>query len=107
MVAQEFLNFFSSLQLPAAIGIEDFADRLNLFTTVLLLLATLIVTAKQYVLGSISCYVSVSPSGSGFESFLVNYCWVHGTIPLRSNEPIPETDEQWKEYDTHRRISEF
>ncbi|CAH8826020.1 unnamed protein product [Trichobilharzia szidati] len=107
MVAQEFLNFFTSLQLPAAIGIEDFADRLNLFTTVLLLLATIIVTAKQYVLGSISCYVSVSPSGSGFESFLVNYCWVHGTIPLRKNEPIPETDEQWKEYDAHRRITYY
>ncbi|KAH8855332.1 innexin [Schistosoma japonicum] len=105
MVAQEFINFFSSIQIPASIGIEDFSDRLNFFTTILFLIATLIVTAKQYVLGAMSCYVSVSPSGTGFETFLVNYCWVHGTIPLRSNEPLPETDDQWKDYDIHRRIT--
>ncbi|KAK4473103.1 hypothetical protein MN116_004290, partial [Schistosoma mekongi] len=89
----------------SSIGIEDFGDRLNFFTTILFLIATLIVTVKQYVLGAMSCYVSVSPSGTGFETFLVNYCWVHGTIPLRSNEPLPETDAQWKDYDTHRRIN--
>ncbi|CAH8433291.1 unnamed protein product [Schistosoma turkestanicum] len=107
MVAQEFINFFTTIQLPASTGIEDFGDRLNFFTTILFLIATLVVTAKQYVLGAISCYVSVSPSGTGFDTFLVNYCWVHGTIPLRSNEPLPETDAQWKEYDMHRRITYY
>ncbi|KAH8855333.1 Innexin unc-9 [Schistosoma japonicum] len=46
----------------------------------------------------------VHPSGKDFENFLSDYCWVHGTIPLRSNEPMPKTPEEWEIYEKQRRI---
>ncbi|THD26770.1 Innexin [Fasciola hepatica] len=106
MVAEDFLGVFGSVLVPNALGVEDFADRLNLFTVVLFILAGTVITVKQYVLQSISCYVSVSPTGENFNEFLTSYCWVHGTIPLSSNEQMPNTDQEWDRYDEVRRISE-
>lgn len=107
MVAENFIKFFGSILVPNSLGVEDFADRLSLSTVVLFMLAGAVVTLKQYVFHSISCYVSVSPTGENFDDFLTSYCWVHGTIPLRLGEKLPSTEEQWDRYDEVRRISKF
>ena len=105
MVGKEFLDIFKTVQLNANLSVDDFADRINLFTVVLLLACTVIVSVKQYVFNSISCYIPVQPSGSDFKNYLSDYCWVHGTIPLRQDEKMPTTPEEWSLYDKYRRIS--
>ncbi|TPP61977.1 Innexin [Fasciola gigantica] len=107
MVATEFLNLWHTLGVANISTAEDFADRLNLLTVILFMLATTIVSVKQYVLSSISCYIPVTPSGESFNEFLNSYCWVHGTIPLRPDELLPETDASWNEYDDLRRVSKY
>ncbi|VDP34189.1 unnamed protein product [Schistosoma curassoni] len=106
MVAQEFIDLFNSISLAQRSTVEDFADRLNLFTVILLLITCIIVSTKQYLLNSISCYIPVKPAGENFNDYLANYCWVHGTIPLADDERMPTTEAQWEEYDSTRRISE-
>ncbi|VEL39433.1 unnamed protein product [Protopolystoma xenopodis] len=106
MVGSDFLDLFQKLQATNRVSIEDFSDRINIFTVLLFLLCCLVVSAKQYLLNSISCFVPVSPTGDNFQAFLSDYCWVHGTIPLRSDEPIPSTQAEWKDYDEQRRQSE-
>ncbi|KAM7540100.1 hypothetical protein Aperf_G00000034424 [Anoplocephala perfoliata] len=107
MVGKEFIDLFRSIQLNSNLSVDDFADRLNLFTVVLLLLCVLLVSVKQYVFNSISCYIPVSPSGSEFKNYVADYCWVHGTIPLRADEEMPTTPEEWDLYDKYRRISYY
>ncbi|KAH9594328.1 Innexin inx2, variant 4 [Schistosoma haematobium] len=104
MVAQEFIDLFNSISLAQRSTVEDFADRLNLFTVILLLITCIIVSTKQYLLNSISCYIPVKPAGENFNDYLANYCWVHGTIPLADDERMPTTEAQWEEYDSTRRI---
>ncbi|KAF8569953.1 hypothetical protein P879_01830 [Paragonimus westermani] len=104
MLPKTFLELYASIVSANHLGAEDFADRISLFTVVLLLLCSLVVAAKQYFLRPIACYVSVSPSGTGFDDFLSSYCWVHGTIPLRPDELMPTSDIEWKTYDRLRRI---
>nr|CAH8823804.1 unnamed protein product [Trichobilharzia regenti] len=107
MVAKDFIDFFSKYSYGNRVSVEDFADRLNLFTVVLFLLATVIVSTKQYFMSSISCYIPVKPTGDNFNSYLADYCWVHGTIPLRPDEKLPNTREEWDEYDRLRRITYY
>lgn len=107
MVAKEFIDLFRSIQLNSNLSVDDFADRLNLFTVILLLLCVILVSVKQYVFNSISCYIPVSPSGSEFKNYVADYCWVHGTIPLRPDEDMPTTPEEWDLYDKYRRISKL
>ncbi|CAH8826026.1 unnamed protein product [Trichobilharzia szidati] len=107
MVAKDFIDLFSKYSHGNRVSVEDFADRLNLFTVVLFLLATIIVSTKQYFMSSISCYIPVKPTGDNFNSYLADYCWVHGTIPLRSDEKLPNTREEWDEYDRLRRITYY
>lgn len=105
MVGKEFIDLFKSIQLGSNLAVDDFADRMNLFTVVLLLLSTILVSMKQYIFNSISCYIPVSPSGSEFKNYVTDYCWVHGTIPLRPDEDMPSTPEEWNIFDKYRRIS--
>ncbi|XP_018647851.1 putative innexin [Schistosoma mansoni] len=107
MVAQEFIDLFNSISLAQRSTVEDFADRLNLFTVILLLITCIIVSTKQYLLNSISCYIPVKPAGENFNDYLANYCWVHGTIPLADDERMPTTEAQWEEYDSTRRITYY
>ncbi|KAL5961552.1 Innexin unc-7 [Taenia solium] len=107
MVGKEFIDLFRSFQTNTNLSVDDFADRLNLFTVILLLLCTLLISMKQYVFNSISCYIPVQPSGSEFKNYLADYCWVHGTIPLRPDERMPSTPEEWNLYDKYRRITYY
>nr|CDS33939.1 innexin unc 9 [Hymenolepis microstoma] len=107
MVGKEFIDLFRSIQLGGDLSVDDFADRLNLFTVVLLLFCTVLISMKQYIFNSISCYIPVSPSGSEFKNYVTDYCWVHGTIPLRPDEEMPSTAEEWNLYDKYRRITYY
>ncbi|VDL95246.1 unnamed protein product [Schistocephalus solidus] len=107
MVGQEFINLFQSFNEGQRLCLEDFADRLNLFTVLLFLISCLIISTKQYVFNFISCYTPVEPSGGAFKDYVSNFCWVHGTIPFRPNEPLPSTDAEWNLYDQHRRITYY
>lgn len=107
MIASQFIEFFTKYNIANKNAIEDFSDRLSIFTVVLILLTCVIVSAKQYFLNSISCYIPVKPTGDNYNNYLVDYCWVHGTIPLRPDEAMPNTPDEWAQYDDHRRISKF
>ena len=105
MVGKEFIDLFRNFQTNSNLTVDDFADRLNLFTVLILILCTFLISTKQYVFNSISCYIPVQPSGSEFKNYLADYCWVHGTIPLRPDERMPSTPQEWDLYDKYRRIS--
>ncbi|KER30325.1 hypothetical protein T265_03269 [Opisthorchis viverrini] len=105
MVAKDFIDLFAKFNYANRVAVEDFSDRINLFTVVLFLIACIIVSAKQYFLNSISCYIAVKPTGDNYNNYLTDYCWVHGTIPLRADERMPQTPSEWDEYDRIRRIN--
>ncbi|KAF7261850.1 hypothetical protein EG68_00805 [Paragonimus skrjabini miyazakii] len=105
MASQQFMDLYQKINVANQVGIEDSVDRLNLFTVVLFALAAVIVGVKQYIMNDISCYIPVSPTGDKFKEFVNDYCWVHGTIPLRLDEAMPNNDEIWNEYDKFRRIT--
>ncbi|VDP99515.1 unnamed protein product [Trichobilharzia regenti] len=108
MFAADFLDYLNKFQLDATTASpEDFSDKLHLFTSLLFLISAIAITLKQYVFNSISCYIPVHPTGQDFNAFLADYCWVHGTIPLRPNEPMPKTSAEWEKYDKQRRICKF
>ncbi|TGZ65051.1 hypothetical protein CRM22_006055 [Opisthorchis felineus] len=107
MVFAEFRNLFDKVIVPDKVGVEDFVDRLTLFTAVLFGLASLLVCMKQYIMSALTCYIPVGPSGELFRDFVNSYCWVHGTIPLKPNEPFPKSEEMWDEYDRIRRITYY
>ncbi|CAI2723162.1 unnamed protein product [Schistosoma spindalis] len=108
MLPVDFIDYFNKFQLEASnASPEDFSDKLNLFTSLLFLICTIVITLKQYVFNSMSCYIPIYPTGKDFENFLSDYCWVHGTIPLRQNEPMPKTPEEWSIYEKQRRICKF
>ncbi|GAA48038.1 innexin [Clonorchis sinensis] len=107
MVFAEFRNLFDKIIVPDKVGVEDFVDRLTLVTAVLFGLASLLVCTKQYIMSALTCYIPVGPSGELFRDFVNSYCWVHGTIPLKPNEPFPKSEEMWDEYDRIRRISKL
>ena len=105
MVGMEFIDLLAKYQLNSDITVEDFSEKLHLLTSLLFLVAAFTVTVKQYIFNSISCYIPVQPTGHDFSDFLADYCWVHGTIPLRANERMPKTLDEWDLYDKYRRIS--
>ncbi|CAL8103943.1 unnamed protein product [Calicophoron daubneyi] len=108
MVAAEFIDFLQKLHIPDYIGVEDFADKLSfLYSVLVLLLCTSIVTVKQYLMSAIACYIPTEPTGSNFDGFLENYCWVHGTIPILKGEPIPQKLDEWAEFDRKHRINYY
>ncbi|KAF5405745.1 Innexin [Paragonimus heterotremus] len=107
MVASEFYSLFDKISLTNRVGIEDFGDRLNLFTVVLFGVAVIVVGTKQYIMNSITCYIPVGPSGDLFKEYVNDFCWVRGTIPFRPGERFPTSEATWDEYDKYRRLSEY
>nr|QQY02485.1 innexin 13 [Cryptocotyle lingua] len=107
MLASDFMDLFSSITLSDQFRLEDFADRLHLLTVVLFSLAATVVGLKQYVFNPLSCYIAVGPSGDQFSDYVQSYCWVHGTIPLKAGEPLPDTPSEWEQYDRLRRVTYY
>ncbi|OON16979.1 hypothetical protein X801_07190, partial [Opisthorchis viverrini] len=104
MLATDFMDLISTVTLSDRFRLEDFADRLHLVTVVLFSLAASIIGLKQYVFNPLSCYIAIGPSGDEFADYVHSYCWVHGTIPLKAGEPIPDTPGEWEQYDRLRRV---
>ncbi|VEL08293.1 unnamed protein product [Protopolystoma xenopodis] len=97
------LDVIESKKLINFVGLEDFADRLSFqYSFVLLILVTFILGVKQYLLDGIACYMSPVPGGTPINTYMENYCWVHGTIPILNHEKMPEDEEGWLEMDKHR-----
>lgn len=107
MVSQQFFDLYQKINAVNQVGLEDTADRLNLFTVLLLAVASVIVGVKQYIMNDMSCYIPIGPSGEKFKEFLNDYCWVHGTIPLANGEQIPNSEEEWTAYERYRRITYY
>lgn len=100
MIGAEFIDSLGKFHIPDYVGVEDFADKLSfLYSVLVLLLCTSIVTVKQYLLSAIACYIPTVPSGTDFDKFLENFCWVHGTIPFLPGEPMPQTLDEWAYFD--------
>ena len=76
---------------------DDISDRLNSRTTVYLLIAFAgIVTTKQFVGESMSCWVPDQFSKDQDE-YTKSYCWIKNTYKLDIDENIP------KEHESHKR----
>ena len=90
------------------LGLEDFSDKTSfMYSVLILLLCTTVISVKHYLLASIACYIPTVPSGKVFENFLENFCWFHGTIPLLEGEHIPQNSTEWDEADKNLRISKY
>uniref|UniRef100_A0A1I8IDP9 Innexin n=1 Tax=Macrostomum lignano TaxID=282301 RepID=A0A1I8IDP9_9PLAT len=98
MLGAEFIDTISSWDIQHQVGVEDFADRWNfLFTTGVLIMCTVIVAARQYIVGEpITCFIPSQVSGSTFEDYMENICWVQGTYPLPVDSQFSNTEEFWK-----------
>ncbi|KAL3307279.1 Innexin inx2, partial [Cichlidogyrus casuarinus] len=108
MDPQNFFSFFKQYANPYRIGLVDLADSVNLITVVYLMILAAMIATKQYLFNSMSCFIPVAPNGgSDFKDYLTDYCWVHGTIPFRPNERLPENDREWDSYDRTRRINYY
>ena len=78
MVGQEFFELVDRFGLAKTGELEDLADKLNsLFTVLILLILSMVVTIKSYVIKPIACYANIAPSGLNFDGYLENYCWVN------------------------------
>nr|BAE78818.1 innexin10 [Dugesia japonica] len=105
---ESLLTQFSAFKVEKYVGIEDGADKASfLFSVAILAVCSIIISTKQYVTTDISCYIPIVVSGSDFEKFIRNYCWVHGTIPFRSNESLPQTKEEWMTAEYTRKINYY
>lgn len=72
-------------------GDDDYVDRLNYYhTSLILLLFSVIVTAKQLVGRPIECWVPPTLSGPSMEEYIENYCWIQNTYYLPLNQHIPD-----------------
>ena len=106
MVLSEFIDYATKYKWADFVGMEDFADKLSFnLSTSILLLFTLIITVKSYLLTSIACYIPVYPTGKDFDDYLKSYCWVHGTIPINTNTQWTNDQTKWAEMDKNNRIS--
>ncbi|KAM7534949.1 hypothetical protein Aperf_G00000096474 [Anoplocephala perfoliata] len=91
------------MQVATYVGVEDFADKFNfIFTVIVLLIATTVVTVKQYILKPISCYISTEVGGKNLLDYVENYCWVQGTIPISYSSDVPETEEDWNRLESRK-----
>nr|CDS20281.1 innexin [Echinococcus granulosus] len=103
MIQQLFMDYASKMQVATYVGVEDFADRFNfIFTVIVLLICTAVVTVKQYILKPISCYISTDVGGKNLLDYVENYCWVQGTIPISYSNDVPETEDDWNRLESHK-----
>lgn len=90
------MDYASKMQVATYVGVEDFADKFNfIFTVLVLIICTTVVTVKQYILKPISCYISTEVGGKNLLDYVENYCWVQGTIPISYSNTVPETEDEW------------
>ncbi len=76
-------------------SLEDFADRLSHLVTPLIMAILIgVTTTNVYFLRPISCHLPTFPSYQ-FHGFVQSVCWVDGTIGLRDNDTLPNTDADW------------
>ncbi|VDM16132.1 unnamed protein product [Hydatigera taeniaeformis] len=103
MIQQLFMDYANKMQVATYVGVEDFADRFNfIFTVIILLICTAVVTVKQYILKPISCYISTDVGGKNLLDYVENYCWVQGTIPISYSSDVPETEDDWNRLESRK-----
>ncbi|KAM3186862.1 hypothetical protein ACTXT7_003453 [Hymenolepis weldensis] len=103
MIQKLFMDYASKMQVATYVGVEDFADKFNfIFTVIVILVATSVVTVKQYILKPISCYISTEVGGKNLLNYVENYCWVQGTIPIAYSSDVPENEEDWNRLESHK-----
>lgn len=101
------MDYASKMQVATYVGVEDFADKFNfIFTVIVILVATSVVTVKQYILKPISCYISTEVGGKNLLNYVENYCWVQGTIPIANSNDVPENEEDWNRLES-KKICKF
>ncbi|KHN79065.1 Innexin-19 [Toxocara canis] len=89
-------SFIQSLHLR---GDDDFVDRLNYYyTPVMLAVACLIISAKQYGGTPIECWVNPH-SRESMEEYIESYCWIQNTywVPMYENIPDDHTARESNE----------
>jgi innexin len=92
----DFIDYLSRFKITSDVSVQDRADRLNyLYTNMILLLFTTVITLKQYMLKPISCYMNSDPGGTNLLEYVENHCWVQGTFPNEERAPLPDNNEQW------------
>ncbi|KAI6207452.1 Innexin [Aphelenchoides besseyi] len=86
-------SFIQSLRLR---GDDDFVDRLNYYyTPIMLAVACLVISAKQYGGTPIECWVNPH-SRESMEEYIESYCWIQNTyfIPMFENIPDDHTSRE-------------
>ncbi|CAI4221775.1 unnamed protein product [Auanema sp. JU1783] len=89
-------SFINALSLR---GDDDFVDRLNYYyTPIMLSIACLIISAKQYGGTPIECWVNPH-SRESMEEYIESYCWIQNTywIPMYENVPDDHTAREEKQ----------
>ncbi|PAA81036.1 hypothetical protein BOX15_Mlig024361g3 [Macrostomum lignano] len=103
MVGSEFIDFVTKWNIPAYAGVEDFSDKWNfLFTPCILVLCTMVVTVKQYLLKPIVCFTSNKVTGTNYDSYMENFCWVDGTYPVPVDSKSHDDTDFWKRMESQR-----
>ncbi|CAJ0578357.1 unnamed protein product, partial [Mesorhabditis spiculigera] len=83
-------SFINALSLR---GDDDFVDRLNYYyTPIMLSIACLVISAKQYGGTPIECWVNPH-SRESMEEYIESYCWIQNTywVPMYENIPDDHT----------------
>ncbi|THD20999.1 Innexin [Fasciola hepatica] len=100
-----FIDSIISAQNGAFSHLEDFADRLShFFTSGILLMFAGVTMANVYFLRPIACTLPTAPDNK-FNEFAEAVCWVKGTTPLRSTDPMPLDAADWAKVNERSGIS--
>ncbi|VDL86240.1 unnamed protein product [Nippostrongylus brasiliensis] len=89
-------SFINALSLR---GDDDVIDRLNYYyTPIMLSIACLIISAKQYGGTPIECWVNPH-SRESMEEYIESYCWIQNTywVPMYENIPDDHTAREEKQ----------
>jgi len=81
---QPLFDPLKKLVVPEKVAIDNGVFRLHYKATVIILvLSSIMLTAKQYFGDPIECFVQGVPAG-----IVDTYCWVHGTYTMRRFDPV-------------------
>ncbi|KAF8571995.1 hypothetical protein P879_01958 [Paragonimus westermani] len=108
MSGVDFISLYNKYCLTSLIGVDDWVDRLSyIYSYILLLGFTILVTTKTYLFKSIACHMPTAPQGANFKNYVESACWVLGTVPIRANEPMPQTVEEFEQLSKERHINYY